>query len=94
MIWLALGKEHRALIIYTEQCALFVRFHAYSRIQLILDQERMEGKRGGGGKMEKCSGRGRSGRMKSHNLLNVSMLCQPEEEEDHPWGRQVSLTFS
>lgn len=32
--------------------------------------------------------------MKSHNLLNVSSVCQPEEEEDHPWGGQVSLTFS
>ena len=79
---------------YTEQCTLFVRINVYGWIQLILGQERMEGKEGGAGKKEKNPGRGRGGRMKLHNLLNVSSVCQPEEEEDHPWGGQVSLTFS
>lgn len=80
---------------YTKQCTLFVRINVHSRIQLIWGQERMGGKGGGEGKKkEKSPGRGREGRMKSHNLLNVSSVCQPEEEEDHPWGGQVSLIFS
>lgn len=93
-IWSSNQQEHGELTIYTEQCTLFVRIHVYRRIQLILGQERTEGKGGGGGKKEKHLGEGGGGRMKSHNLLNVSTLCQPEEEEDHPWGGQVSLTFS
>lgn len=44
---------------------------------------------------KKVRGRGeKKGRMNSHNLLNVTSVCQPEEEEDHPWGGQVSRTFS